>query len=129
MIRNWNDFSSFFIFTLFFFFRFVYTNSLFPDEYVNSEISGFHIETFTFMILLNMTIFVQTVIKALYFGKVSDKFGLLTELIIEVVNDISTFALFMGFWIAVFTFCQLMLGGNFDNSDYEFMGKAKYFFI
>ena len=105
MVKNWNDFSSFFIFSLFFFFRFVNTNSLFPDEYVNSTDSGFEIETLTFMILLNMTIFIQTVIKALYFGKVSDKFGLLTELINEVVSEISTFGLFMGFWIAVFTFC------------------------
>ena len=60
---------------------------------------------------------------------VNDNFGILIELIIECIRDISVFGLFMFGWIIVITLIYILLGAEFDNEDYDVLDPKVFFVI
>tara|TARA_B110000285_G_scaffold233885_2_gene309042 strand:+ start:76 stop:540 length:465 start_codon:yes stop_codon:yes gene_type:complete len=110
--KNLNEFSVFFAFSLFTFLRIGYSGigSLIPGNYSDLPHDEISVQTFTFMIFLQILVIFQMLLKIIYFFKINESFGLLILLIVEVIQEILVFTMFMLVWIIGFA-CVFMLIG------------------
>lgn len=79
------------------------------------------------LVIFNVLIVFQMVVKICFFMKVDDKFGMLVQLIKTSINDVKAFALFMFIWLMAFSLISMLLGSNDDVGEtyvdiHEFVG-------
>ena len=79
------------------------------------------------LVIFNVVIIIQIVLKICFFLKVDDKFGMLVQLILTCIRDIKAFTIFMMIWLLAFTLIFIVLGANNDVGQtyahlYEFFG-------
>jgi hypothetical protein len=117
--KNLNEFSVFFIFSIFALLRLSHPElgSLIPTKYndQNPEVEGIH--TFTFMIFLQIVVIFQMTLKIIFFFKINESFGLLILLIVEVIQEIVVFTMFMVVWIIGFACVFILIGAEFENEE------------
>lgn len=66
------------------------------------------------LMILNVLISIQIVIKICFFCKVNERFGMLVQLILTCIHDVEAFAIFMVIWLFAFTLIFILLGANDD---------------
>jgi len=66
------------------------------------------------LIVLNVVIIIQMVLKICFFCKVNEKFGMLVQLIKTCIVDVTPFTTFMMIWLIAFTLIFILLGANND---------------
>lgn len=66
------------------------------------------------LLVMNVAIVIQIVMKVCFFCKVNDKFGMLVQLIVTCFQDVQAFSIFMVIWLFAFTLIFVMLGANND---------------
>lgn len=70
--------------------------------------------TWFILVVMNVVLIVQMIGKVCYFFKISDKFGMLVQLIVTCFQDVGPFANFMLTWLLCFTLMFMLLGANND---------------
>ena len=70
------------------------------------------------MILLDMTVFVLSFLKMIYFLRIYEEFGHLIQMLTNCIKDISVFLVFLITWILVYAMMLDMMDANFDDGDY-----------
>lgn len=68
------------------------------------------------LVILNVVMILQIVLKVCYFFKIYDKFGMLVQLIMTTVQEVRTFVSFMTIWLLAFALISLLLGANNDEN-------------
>lgn len=104
------------VFLMYFFLRITYgkdgSNIIVPKDEITDE-AVMTVAWFS-LVIFNVLIVFQMVIKVCFFMKVNDKFGMLVQLILTTINDVGTFALFMFIWLLAFSLISMLLGANND---------------
>ena len=80
-----------------------------------------------FWVIMNSMVICQGVMKFLYLLRVFEKFGLLVNLIIQVVIDVIFFGIFFFSWIVLLGFLFRIAGIEVDSEDYPHVHEIIYF--
>jgi len=82
------------------------------------------------LVILNVVIIFQMVLKVCFFLRVYDKFGMLVQLIITCIQDVGPFLTFMVIWLLAFTLSFIVLGANSDvDKTYVDVGQFFGYFL
>ena len=68
-------------------------------------------------------------LKIIYFFKINESFGLLILLIVEVIQEIVVFTVFMVVWIAGFASVFLLIGVQFHDDEYPDLDNVFFVFF
>lgn len=69
------------------------------------------------MIFLQIVVIFQMLLKIIFFFKINESFGLLILLIVEVIQEIVVFTMFMIVWIIGFASVFILIGAEFENEE------------
>jgi hypothetical protein len=66
---------------------------------------------------LQIAVIFQMLLKVIFFFKINESFGLLILLIVEVIQEIVVFTMFMIVWIMGFASVFILIGAEFENEE------------
>ena len=73
------------------------------------------------MSFINVFLLSMVTLKVFFFLRIYDDFGLLVQLFLQVLSDVTTFTTFFAGWIVIFAAIFQILGIQFDEADYPFL--------
>ena len=73
------------------------------------------------MSFINVFLLSMVTLKVFFFLRIYDDFGLLVQLFLQVLSDVTTFTTFFAGWIVIFAAIFQILGIQFDETDYPFL--------
>jgi len=115
--QNKIDLLMLFVFMTYFFLRLSYnvegSNVIIPSVAEVKDLEQMTESWYT-LIILNVVIITQMVLKICFFCKVNEKFGMLVQLIKTCIVDVTPFTTFMMIWLIAFTLIFILLGANND---------------
>jgi len=114
------------MYDLYFILRICNQHLLLPEAHIEDDCS---IAIFSFMVMLNLLLTVQGVIKMMFFCRVSEKFGKLVQLVGQCLVDIVQFTIFFTGWICLFSILYRILGMGIASGTYPHLGIQSTFFI
>ena len=80
-------------------------------------------------VIFNSLLLVFSVIKILFFLRVNEAFGLLVQLLMQVLVDLTAFVTFFISWLFLFSMCYRIAGATVDQGDYPHVTPAVFYVI
>lgn len=94
---------------------------------INEEQTLDQYHSIALMAFFNVFLLSMATLKIFFFLRIYDEFGLLVQLFLQVLSDVTTFSTFFGGWIVLFAVIFQTMGIAFDEGDYPNLGTfTKY---
>ena len=114
-----NDYVMAIVVLVYFPMRMGYLKDALPKNYREDNTDEFL--WFSILVCLNYMIAICLVFKSFFYFKMVDSLNIFATLIIQCLNDIKAFAIFLVFTIWIFSFLRHVIGVDVDGADYPEM--------
>ena len=128
-LYNRFEFSLFPLHALYFAARYLYPESMLPQDLKPGDSSAPPLYIISNISLLTSIVLFWSVVKVLYFLRVYDKFALILSLITQCFRDVSFFSMFLFFWVFIFGCWYQILGVEARTEDFPMINKFLVFFL